>query len=66
MTWKHWVLGIVEGYPICCIRAFARDMDAGRSPALLRRADDGFVPCEKCQEAYWGSGDDAHRWMELV
>lgn len=46
---KYRFLGRIFGYPECCIDQFESDCAAGRHPAKLRKAYQGFVPCDKCQ-----------------
>lgn len=58
---KWWALGMREGYPRCCIRAFVRDMRKGLLPAQEREKTGwksnggGFVPCEKCVKTRGGT-----------
>ena len=47
---QPYALGLHEGYPICCIEAFCRDVAAGRLPGLQRGRPSSLdhVPCSEC------------------
>lgn len=47
---KLYLYGLMYGYPICCIEQFIIDRNDDKSPASMRIAIDGYVPCENCQK----------------
>lgn len=51
---RLWLFGLQEGYPLCCIAAFVKDMNQGRLPAEERQAYDGYVPCSACGKRIGG------------
>ena len=51
IQFRRWhAMGMLFGYPSCCIRSFLEMRHLGGAPRKL--AGTGYIPCAKCNEEY--------------